>query len=200
MSKWDSLKASSDRFFMEVQRIHAHKRIMLRVVNPDYFEQFIKFVMGSRIELKYKLIICLELSSGSRVSEILGLRKKDLIFKDDKIALDIVVKKKRRGEGRELHRFGAVHPLVVKELRKFVFSLGDEDKLFTIHRSRVWEMYGKLFGIGTHSLRHSFVIWCYEKQGMTIEEIVNKLLFSSNVMAQRYYNTRVDKGVWDMFG
>lgn len=134
MSKWDSLKASSDRFFMEVQRIHAHKRIMLRVVNPDYFEQFIKFVMGSRIELKYKLIICLELSSGSRVSEILGLRKKDLIFKDDKIALDIVVKKKRRGEGRELHRFDSVHPLVVKELRKFVFSLGDEDKLFTIQR------------------------------------------------------------------
>ena len=194
--KWDSIKSYSERFFMEVQRIHAHKRIMLKVLNPDYFEQFIKYAMSSRIETKYKLILCLELSTGSRVSEILALRKKDLRFNGEKMALDISVKKKRS----ELHRLGTVHPLVVKELRKWILSLSPEDRLFQVHRSRVWDMYQKLFGIGTHALRHSFVIWCYEKQGMTIEEIVNKMLFSSNTMAQRYYNTRVDKDVWDMFG
>lgn len=198
--KYDSVRASSAFMFMEVQRIHAKERTMLKVVNPEYFEQFINFVLGHpKINKKYKLIICLELCSGSRISEILSLKKKDIIIKGDSMALNIAVKKKRRDEERMLYRMGAVPPRVGVLLRQWIFSLQDDELLFNINSNKVWFQLRAMFDICPHALRHSFIIYCFEKKGMKIEEIVNKMLFSNWTIALRYYNTRIDKGAFDMF-
>lgn len=199
--KYDSVKASSAFMFMEVQRIHAHKKILLKVLNPEYFEQFICFVLGhSKIENKYKLIILLELCSGSRISEILDLKKKDVIVDSEGgVTLKIMVKKKRREKLRKLHRMSKVHGRVGMLLRKWMLSLGDDELLFKTKQRSARVIYNSMFGISPHALRHSFIIWCYDKQGMKIEEIVNRMVFSSNTSAQRYYNTRVDVDTKDLF-
>ena len=200
MSKWDSVLISSSGYFIEVQRIHASVRIMLRVVSPDKFEQFIKYVLDHiKIDMKYKLIVCLELMSGSRISEILRLRKGDIVVKGDRVGIRIGVSKKRRSKERMLHRFGSLSPRVGMLLLKYVEGLRDEDLIFNLSRIKVWTMYRRMFDICPHALRHSFIIYCFEKRGMKIEEVVNKMLFSNMEMAMRYYNSRLELEDFDEF-
>lgn len=198
--KWDSLKTSSSHFFMEVQRMHARERINLKIVSPYMLEEFIGFVVEHKnIPPKYKLIICLELCSGSRVSEILDLKKKDVLFKGDAVAIKIGVKKKRREKEKMLYRMGAVPPKVASLLKTWILPMKEDEILFKIHRSNVYDMYQKMFGICPHSLRHSFIVYCFDVKNMKLQEITNKMLFANSENCLRYYNSRIDRDAWDLF-
>jgi integrase len=149
--------------------------------------------------MKYKLIVCLELMSGSRISEILRLRKRDIVVKGDRVGLKIGVMKKRRSKERMLHRFGSLSPRVGKLLLGYVEGKSDDDLIFNLSRIKVWTMYRRMFDICPHALRHSFIIYCFEKRGMKIEEVVTKMLFSNMEMAMRYYNSRLELEDFDEF-
>ena len=197
LRKWAFHKSTAENFFMEVQRIQAQKKSMIKVINPDLLMQFIDFVMASRkIENHYKLILTLQLTCGARVSEILNLTKEDIEFQGDKAAVKIRVLKKK---GVEKFRKGAVAPQVVRELKKYVWQLQPGEKLFKVSRKSVWERYQSMFGLTTHALRHSWVIYLFEKKDMKVQDVVNALQFSNWTIALRYYNTRIDKNVWTMW-
>ena len=163
---------------------------------------FVSYVASSDIPDKYKLITILQLTTGSRISEILNLTKKNVEFKGNKARVLIRVLKKhknKKGIKKKRYRYGAVAPQIVRMLRKHIFNLGQDDKLFTIHRKTAWQNYKKYFGIMPHALRHSWVIYLFEIKKFQIPQVVNELRFNNWSMALRYFNTQIDKNAWDMF-
>jgi integrase len=90
--------------------------------------------------------------TGIRVSELVGIRKRDIDFEN--FMLKIKWLKNRRYEERNI----PLHPEVKNLLVSYTRTMKQEDLIFGITRQRVWQLSKKYFGDNPHRFRHSFAV------------------------------------------
>ncbi len=197
---WHLFRTRSEQFFTEGQRSGAKQKKIIKVVKPDKITEFIEYVLASKkINTTYKLIVTLQLSTGSRISEILNLKKSDIKIQDKNAIAIIEVLKKRAKEKKATPtlRGGAIHPNIVPLLEKHLASC--QGKLFNLTRVAVWNKYQTMFGITPHSLRHSWITYLFEIKKWEIAKVVKNMQFAEWKTALKYHTTNIEKEAWDMF-
>lgn len=194
---WHMFQLRVDSFFQDAQRLHAKKKPNIRILKPERLMEFLEFIIRSRkVPDTYKLLISLQLTTGSRISEILSLKKKDIRFKGNKAIILIDVLKKR---DTPLKRAGAVAPVSLPLLKRYIESLEEEEILFKLSRQAVWKKYKNMFGTNTHALRNSWITHLFEVKGYDVPKVVNTMAFANWRTALQYYNNNPEKQAWDMF-
>lgn len=194
--KWTLFKSRAEIFFERVQRTNAKKNTWITVVKTEDLSNFIAFIINApQLTDDYKLMIAIQLTTGSRVSELLNLKKKDFKFKDGKAIALIDVLKKR---DREVIRYGLIATAVISLLQDKLNTLSDDEKLFKKSRTAVWMQYKEMLGMTPHALRHSWVNYLFEQKNRTTEQVVNDMAFSTWEMANKYYNTNPEKSAWKL--
>jgi len=197
----------SQEFFIEMDDYQSDTRDKIKIVAPERYNDFIEFVLKLRIKPQIKIIAILQISSGSRVSEILNLKRKHLDLNKQQITIKVLKKKKRKNkikfsewipptllklitppnEDKIKLRHGAVNPKLIPLLTSWVEGLSPEDKIFSISRFGVLKAYKTLWGITTHSLRHSFITYMIEVRQRGWDWIMNHFYFTELKTAHRYF-------------
>ena len=194
--KWTLFKSRVEQFCEKVQRVNAKKKVWITVVKTECLFNFIEFILNApQLTDDYKLMITIQFTTGSRVSELLNLTKQDFKFKDGKAIASIDVLKKR---GRDIVRFGLIASNVLPLLQRKLDSLNDTDKLFNISRTAVWMQYQEMLGMNPHGFRHSWINYLYEQRKRTTEQVVNDMAFATFEVANKYHNTNPERSAWDM--
>ncbi len=195
--KWTLFKSRVDQFCENVQRVNAKKKVWIRVVKTEKLFDFIHFIIHSKqLTDDYKLMITIQFTTGSRVSELLNLTKQDFKFNEEgKAIASIDVLKKR---GRDITRFGLIASDVLPILQRKLDSLQDNEKLFNITRTAVWMQYKEMLGMTPHGFRHSWVNYLYEQKKRTTEQVVNDMAFSTWEVANKYHNTNPERSAWKL--
>ena len=207
--KWKNFQEQVAPFFEEVQRTGSDIHHNILVVKTEKYHEFIDFIVSTpKISDKYKLMIILQLSTGSRISEVLHMKKKDFTTVDDNTLVNIRVLKKRLTKTKKgttclvtpRERISAIHPKILPLLNEWLFSLKDEDYLFAnqstgkpYSREGVWEQYREMMGSTTHGFRHSRINYMLEEQDCSVVDIANHMQFSTVEVAYRYSNTNQKK-------
>jgi len=206
--KWKNFQERIAGFFEEVQRTGSDIKHDIKVVKTDMYYEFIDFIANdSKIASKYKLIIILQLSSASRISEILNLKKEDLYFGDTPLISIKILKKRltrtKNGTTCQLtpkRREAAVNEKILTLLKEWVLPLQAEDYIFAnpktgkpYSREGIWQQYQQMFGSTTHGFRHSRINHMFEEHKLTVEEVANVMQFSTREVAFKYNNTNIRK-------
>lgn len=199
---WQLFRDRCEKFFTIGQRTAAKQKVNLKVVIPEKIEEFIEYVLSTKkVSTSYKLIVTLQLSTGSRISEILNLKKSDFKFQGDKaIAIIQVLKKRVKDKKASPHfRGGAIHPSIIPLLQEYIEGLNPEDKLFNVSRIAAWAKYQTMFGITPHALRHSWITYLFEIKHWDIAKVVGAMTFGEWRTALRYQTLNIEKDAWSMF-
>jgi len=206
--KWKLFQERVAEFFEEVQRTGSNINHNIRVVKTERYHEFVDFILNTpKVVDKYKLLIILQLSTASRISEILYIQKKDLELGDIPLVSIRVLKKRliktKKGATCEVShrkRTGVVDPKIVNLLKEWIANLSDDDYIFSnpktgkpYSRVGVWEQYQAMMGSTTHGFRHSRINYIYEEQDYSIEDVANLLQFSTREIAYKYLNTNTRK-------
>jgi len=81
----------SQEYLVEVDD-YINKRDKLKIVNPNAFILFLKFVLTLRIKPHLKICLLLQLISGARISEVLGIKKGDVDWDTGAFTLNVLKK------------------------------------------------------------------------------------------------------------
>ena len=206
--KWKLFQERVAVFFEEVQRTGSDFNHNIRVIKTERYHDFVDFIIQSpKVSDKYKLLIILQLSTASRISEVLHIKKKDLDLGDTPL-VNIRVLKKRLTKTKKgatctvtpRERIGVVDPKLKTLLKEWVSNLDPEDYIFANPRTNkpysrvgVWEQYQEMMGSTTHGFRHSRINYIFEEQDYSVEEVANLLQFSTREVAYTYLNTNTKK-------
>jgi len=133
---------------------------------------------------------CALLLGGRRISELLGLRWKDIDFYRQTVA----IKPLKKGADETIHYLPMTAQLkcLMENYRDSIKFDNNDGRVFPVRQQSVDESlkrYGNKAGIKNlrfHSLRASFVTWGNER-GDSISELLNATLFKSTQMV-RYYD------------
>jgi integrase/recombinase XerD len=101
---------------------------------------------------KHKMLATFLWMTGCRISEVIGLTKRDLDFQSYLINIKWLKNRKYN------HRSIPMHPNLRSLLQMYCGSLNLEDSLFDISRQRAWQLIQKYFDGHPHQLRHSFAV------------------------------------------
>ncbi len=167
----------------DVRKIKEVKRLMIE--NGD-FRDLLMFTMG--------------INAGLRISDILKLRWSDLLYKNDKIKEEVVLKEKKTGKTKKF----PLNDAVIESIKKYMERIKVEQDGYVfpsrkksmgikpISRIAAWQMinkYCKSAGIkenvGTHTLRKTFGYHQY-KNGTDIAMLQKMLNHSSPKVTLRY--------------
>lgn len=81
----------SQQFLIEVDD-YTNQRDKLKIVNPNLFLNFIKFVVQLNIKTHLKVCLIIQLISGARISEVLSLHKGDINWTTGEITMKVLKK------------------------------------------------------------------------------------------------------------
>ena len=169
--------------YLEAEEIHKLKQAL----DEKMFRKGSKGINQTFYRLR--LIVLLALTTGMRIAEVFGLKRSDLLFGEELIAVGA----KLKGGG---FRYVPLTPELASELRRYPAVLG-EDRIFppepgaTTTRQRVDKSFDAILektGIEDfrfHDLRHTFASW-YMMHGGDLYELA-KILGHKNIkMTERY--------------
>jgi len=205
--KWKIFQERVAVFFEEVQRTGADIKHNIMVVKTERYHDFVNFMVNTpKIKDKYKLMIILQLSTASRISEILHLKKKDIDLEEAIVEIKILKKRLTREKNGVIcevtpkTRWGAIDPQLLPLLKEWLYSLSSDDYLFAnpktgkpFSREGVWMQYQAMMGSTTHGFRHARINYIIEEHNYSVEEVANLLQFSSLGVAYSYYNSNTKK-------
>jgi len=205
--KWISFQERIAVFFEEVQRTGADIKHEIRVIKTDKYHDFIEFIINSpKVSTKYKLMIVMQLSTASRVSEMLHIKKKDLDIEKSIVGIKVLKKrltKEKNGVTCSITpkiRYAVIDQSILPLLKEWVADRSDGDYIFSnpntgkpYSREGVWMQYQDMLGSTTHGFRHSRINYYFEEQDFTVEEVANSMLFSNREVAYTYNNTNQKK-------
>jgi len=206
--KWKIFQERIAVFFEEVQRTGADIKQNIKVVKTERYNDFISFIANTpKVADKYKLLIVLQLSTGSRITEVLHMKKKDIELGEDALVEITVLKKRLTREKNGVicdispkKRFSVIDEKVIPLLKEWLSSLADEDYLFAnpktgkpFSREGVWMQYQAMMGSTTHGFRHSRINHIIEEHDYSVEEVANLFQFASLGVAYSYYNSNTRK-------
>lgn len=124
--------------------------------------------------LRDRLILNLMASAGLRESEVVCLKRKDILFDEDKFYV-------RGGKGGVDRMIPLTHRELKDQLKKYCEGLPPDTQLFDISRQGIYGLvrrYAKRanieYAVHPHMLRHSFAVYCL-KNGVDLRTL-QKLL------------------------
>jgi integrase len=179
------------RFFQESKRVSGSNKKVI-IVNPDLFNEFMEAVASdTELELPIKAFVLIAASSGGRVSEVIGLHKKD--FNSNLFDLNVLKK------GKERTRKCRLHPAAIPVVAELLKHRKPQEFLFRFDRNHALYAIKKYFGsdIECHSFRHSHVSYLMNK-GMTHIKIA-KLVDIEVHNVSRYSHLNQTKALEDIF-
>jgi len=124
------------------------KQELRKYWDRDYINECIDLV-GNNL---HKMFLRFMWITGVRVSEAIGLRKRDINFKDYLIRV-------RWLKSRKYHdRILPMHPILKDVLELFVTNLKADDLVFPFTRQNAFMVCKKHLGGSPHKIRHSFAV------------------------------------------
>lgn len=116
--------------------------------DKEYIQQCLEHIENHR----HKMLLRFLWMSGVRITEAVGLRKKDIDFQH--YAMTVRWLKSRKYK----HRVVPLHPQLRDILQVFTAAMKEEDRVFPITRQRAWQICKKDLKGNPHRLRHSFAV------------------------------------------
>ncbi|MBN4074914.1 site-specific integrase [bacterium AH-315-E09] len=133
-----------NEIFNEIKKIKP--KIMTINISRDTLFRKINGLKNNKLKLAYRL----QLASGLRVNEIACLEKKDIIFQDGKIQVEVL-----SGKGNKQRTVSGIEDkYLYSRLSAYVKDLAEDEKLF-YSRSYLMEKANKI-GFRTHDLRRIY--------------------------------------------
>ncbi|MGV8149580.1 MAG: site-specific integrase [Alkaliphilus sp.] len=132
----------------EIYNIYkAEKPKVIKIgISQDTLFRKINGLKNNKLKFAYRL----QLASGLRVNEIACLKKKDIIFQDGKIQVDVL-----SGKGNKQRTVSGIEDkYLYSRLSEYVKNLAEDEKLF-YSRSYLMEKANKI-GFKTHDLRRIY--------------------------------------------
>lgn len=145
------------------------RKELAKYLDKDYINSKIPLIDNNQERM---LIIFLWMT-GTRISEAIEVRKKDIDFNNKTIRITWL--KNRKYSERNI----PVATRLSDMLRFYTGALNLEDKLFPFSRQNAWNITKKWFNVNPHTFRHSFAV-NYLRQGGRIESLY-RLLGHKNV-------------------
>jgi len=174
---------------MDKAGLNKNPKILPKYVTQEEISNILDKAKKDRYR-NYILLLTLS-RTGLRVSEVVSLRKKDIINNT------IVV---RQGKGRK-DRVIPLEDNLSNILGLFMDSLKPRSKLFPISerqvRNIVYKYAPKDLSVHPHTIRHSFAVHCL-KQGMNLRSL-QKILGHSNLTTTQIYLDVVGEDVKEDF-
>jgi integrase len=165
------------------------KEEQIKYLTRDEVRSIINEIKGH----KEKFIFLFMWFTGSRVTEVINIRKKDIDFQNKEIKIRWLKNRKY------LYRTMPIHPQLNDLLTFTTQGLNQEDKVFPYSRQRVWQMVKKHFPkefswCHPHTLRHSFAV-NYLRQADSANDLVilMKLMGHSSILTTMKYLSIVPK-------
>ena len=153
-------------------------------LTKEEVDKLLSIIPGSN-KRDYMLIYFLW-TTGSRITEAINVKKKDIDFYYRTVKIQWLKKRKRQ------ERIIPLHQNTAYQLSVYCGNLNQDDKLFPISRNRAFQIirkYTKKAGItktvGCHTLRHSFSVY-FLKQRRNIVAL-QKLLGHSQITTTMVY-------------
>lgn len=132
-----------------------------------------------------RMLIIFLWMTGCRISEALGLLKKDIDIQNNTIQLRWL--KSRKYNYRNI----PMHPQLKQLLGFYLAPFKAEDKIFNITRQRAFQITQKWLGASPHKLRHSFAVHYLRSGGELFD--LHLLLGHSKIQTTMEYTKIVPK-------
>ena len=159
------------------------KEEQLKYLSRDEIHEFLDSIKGA----KERLLFLFMWYTGCRVSEVIGVRRRDLDFENGMIKIRWLKNRKY------LYRTMPIHPQIKQILQLTTTKLKMDDLVFPYSRQRVWQIfkknrYGSFMWIHPHTFRHSFAV-NYLRQADSANDLVilRKLMGQSSILTTRKY-------------
>jgi len=159
------------------------KEEQLKYMSREEVHEFIDSVKGP----KEKLLFIFMWYTGSRVSEVINVRKRDIDFQNKEIKIRWLKNRKY------LYRTMPIHPTLKQLLELTTAGLGLDDQVFPYSRQRVWQIFKKhryhpFDWVHPHTFRHSFAV-NYLRQADSANDLVilRKLMGHSSILTTMKY-------------
>jgi integrase/recombinase XerD len=129
-------------------RAESVKHELAKYWDKDYINQRIDLVKNHN----HKMFLIFSWMSGLRVSEVVGLRKKDLDFQNYVMAVRWLKSRKYKT------RIVPIHPALRDLMQLYTASMNLDDRIFPFTRINAYQVCMKTLGGSPHRLRHSFAV------------------------------------------
>lgn len=114
----------------------------------EYVQEKIELIENVR----HKMLVRFLWMTGTRITEAVSLRKKDIDF--NQYLMTIRWLKNRKYQTRVI----PLHPTLRNILEVYTAKMKSEDLIFPFTRQRAWQVTERLLGGNPHRLRHSFAV------------------------------------------
>jgi len=159
------------------------KQEQLKYLSRDEIHELLESVNGA----KEKLLMLFMWYTGCRVTEVVGVRKRDIDFKNKEITIRWLKNRKY------LYRTMPIHSQIKQLLELSTAAMGLDTLVFPYSRQRVWQIFkkhqfGKFNFIHPHTFRHSFAV-NYLRQADSANDLVilRKLMGHSSILTTMKY-------------
>ena len=159
------------------------KEEQLKYMSRDEVHEFLNSIKGK----KEKLLFLFMWYTGCRVSEVIGVRRRDIDFENNMIRIRWLKNRKY------LYRTMPIHPQIKTLLELTTADKGLDELVFPYSRQRVWQIFKKnryepYDWIHPHTFRHSFAV-NYLRQADSANDLVilRKLMGHSSILTTMKY-------------
>ena len=161
--------------------INVNKKDLPKYIDADVIKERLQAVTNNNDRM---LIIFLWMT-GCRISEALGVLKKDIDLANDTIQLRWL--KSRKYNYRNI----PLHPQLKQLLSFYLAPYKAEEKVFPFTRQRAFQITSKWLGTSPHKLRHSFAVHYLRSGGELFD--LHLLLGHSKIQTTMEYTKIVPK-------
>lgn len=155
--------------------INVKRKELAKYLDKEYINSKIPLIDNNQERM---LIIFLWMT-GTRISEAIEVKKKDIDFNNKTIRISWL--KNRKYSERNI----PAQSRLLDMLRFYTGALNLEDRLFPFSRQNAWNITKKWFNCNPHTFRHSFAV-NYLRQNGRIESLY-KLLGHKNIKTTMEY-------------
>ena len=127
----------------------------------------------------HKMLMIFLWMSGVRITEAVGLQKKDIDFRNDVMCIKWLKSRKY------LRRVVPLHPELKQMLEIYTGPMKSEDRVFNITRQRAWQLTRKYLDGHPHQLRHSFAVNWLRCQGDLV--VLHRILGHAKIQTTMEY-------------
>lgn len=173
-------------------------RRAVTIVDPVQFDSFFSELKNLGADLETKALIGALVSTGGRISEVLGLQVCDIDQGNGFLWIKVSKKKKKT------KRKAVLHPVAKELIEQHIAAakLRHFDKLFRMARNTAYLRIRRLFGdsASCHTIgRHSHITFLLEEKKFTVPKAARLLEMSPDALFH-YSHTNTDKDLAGLFG
>jgi site-specific recombinase XerD len=168
-------------FFDFHSRVKSTEHRQVGVVKAQMFEEFLLAVSNdSSINQPMRILICLILSAGLRITEALSLQRISFEREGGQLYFYFRVLKK----SSYVERKAIVHPAIKTSVEEYLLKFRSFDKLFAMDRHQALYAIKCAFGksLDLHALRHSHISYLLFYKELPLENVSSLVKLSSQTV------------------